>query len=79
MVVGGDFSATGLARPVCIEVAEKWDEQVYRMGETITHEKAYAAPHRGSTTQQLQGRDDDRDRPWGCLEPITARSTKMEK
>jgi hypothetical protein len=22
MVVGGDFSATGLARPVCIEVAE---------------------------------------------------------
>src|SRR5260370_11993419 len=40
------------------------------MGETITHEKAYAAPHRGSTTQQLQGRDDDRDRPWGCLEPL---------
>jgi hypothetical protein len=22
MVVGGDFSATGLARPICIEVAE---------------------------------------------------------
>src|SRR5258708_25433317 len=53
-----------------IVVAEKWDEQVYRMGETITHEKAYAAPHRGSTTQQLQGRDYDRDRPWGCLEPL---------
>src|SRR5260370_10305623 len=70
MVVGGDFSATGLARPVCIEVAEKWDEQVYRMRETITREKAYAAPHRGSTTQQLQGRDDDRDRPRGCLEPL---------
>jgi hypothetical protein len=30
-----------------------------RMGETITHEKAYAASHRGSTTQQLQGQDDD--------------------
>src|SRR5258708_27868004 len=27
MVVGGDFSATGLARPVCIEVAEN---PVYR-------------------------------------------------
>jgi hypothetical protein len=28
------------------------------------HEKAYAAPHRGNTTQKLQGRDDDRDRSW---------------
>src|SRR5206468_12973977 len=41
-----------------------------RIGETITHEKTYAAPYRGSTTQKLQGRDDDRDRSWGCLEPL---------
>ena len=41
-----------------------------RIGETISHEKAYAALYRGSTTQKLQGRDDDRDRPWGCLEPL---------
>jgi hypothetical protein len=40
------------------------------MGETIAHEKSYAAPYRGSTTQKLQGRDDDRDRPWACLEPL---------
>ena len=41
-----------------------------RIGETISHEKAYAASYRGSTTQQFQGRDDDRDRSWGCLEPL---------
>ena len=34
------------------ELSEKWDEQVFRIGETIAHEKSYAAPHRGSTTQQ---------------------------
>jgi len=45
------------------EVAAKWDEQV-SIGETIAHEKSYAAPYRGSTTQKLQGRDDDRDRSW---------------
>jgi hypothetical protein len=51
-------------------VAENWDEQVYRIEETIAHEKSYAAPYRGSTTQKLQGRDDDRDRPWVHLEPL---------
>jgi hypothetical protein len=38
------------------ELSKKWDEQVYRIGETIAHEKSYAAPSRGSTTQKLQGR-----------------------
>src|SRR5260370_1877588 len=52
------------------ELADKWDEQVFRIGETIAHEKSYAAPYRGSTTQHLQGRDDDRDRSWGHLEPL---------
>src|SRR5260370_1436400 len=42
------------------------------------HEKAYAAPHRGSTTQKLQGRDDDRDRSW-TPGAITAHSTKLVK
>src|SRR5258707_7994269 len=40
------------------------------IGETIAYEKSYATPYRGSTTQKLQGRDDDRDRPCGCLEPL---------
>jgi lipid-binding SYLF domain-containing protein len=35
--------------------ANKWDEQVLRIGETVTHEKASAAPHRGSPTQTVQG------------------------
>jgi hypothetical protein len=30
---------------------DKWDEQVFRIGETVTHEKAIAAPHRESSTQ----------------------------
>ena len=30
---------------------DKWDEQVLRIGETVTHEEANAAPHRGSSTQ----------------------------
>jgi hypothetical protein len=38
-----------------LEIANKWNEQVYRIGETIAHEKSYAAPYRGSTTQHLQG------------------------
>jgi hypothetical protein len=25
---------------------EKWDEQVFRIGETVSHEEANAAPHR---------------------------------
>jgi hypothetical protein len=29
----------------------KWDEQVLRIGDTVTHEKASAAPHRKSPTQ----------------------------
>jgi hypothetical protein len=28
---------------------EKWDEQVLRIGETVSHEKDGAAPHRRST------------------------------
>jgi hypothetical protein len=31
--------------------SDKWDEQVLRIGETVTHEKAIAAPHRGSPMQ----------------------------
>ncbi len=38
-----------------IEVAEKWDEQVSRIGETIAHEEAIETPHRGSSTQRRQG------------------------
>jgi hypothetical protein len=30
---------------------DKWDEQVLQIGETGTHEKPIAAPHRGSSTQ----------------------------
>jgi hypothetical protein len=30
---------------------DKWDEQVLRIGETVTHEKAIATTHRGSSTQ----------------------------
>ncbi len=30
---------------------DKWDEQVLRIGETVTHEKAIAALHRRSSTQ----------------------------
>jgi hypothetical protein len=41
--------------------------------------KDSASPHRRSPTQTVQGRDDDRHRPWRCLEPFTARSTKQEK
>src|ERR1035438_3761397 len=60
------------------ELAEKWDEQVSWIGETIGHEKAIETPHRGSSTQRRQGWDDDRDRPWGCLEPLLDRkSTRL--
>ncbi len=31
---------------------DKWDEQVLRIGETVTHEKPIAAPHRGSSTHR---------------------------
>jgi hypothetical protein len=34
---------------------DKWDEQVLRIGETVPHEKASAATHRGSSTQAVQG------------------------
>jgi hypothetical protein len=34
---------------------DKWAEQVLRIGETVTREKASAAPHRGSPTQTVQG------------------------
>jgi hypothetical protein len=37
---------------VCFEIdPDKWDEQVLQIGETGTHEKPIAAPHRGSSTQ----------------------------
>jgi hypothetical protein len=42
-----------------VNLPKKWDELVYRIGETIAYEKSYAAPYRRSTTQKLQGRDDD--------------------
>jgi hypothetical protein len=32
----------------------KWDEQVLRIGETVSHEEDGAAPHRGSTLQTVQ-------------------------
>jgi hypothetical protein len=32
-----------------VVVTGKWDEQVYRIGETIAHEKSYATPHRRSS------------------------------
>jgi transposase len=41
-----------------------------RKGETVSHEEDDAAPHRGSTLQTVQSRDDDRYRPWRCLEPL---------
>jgi hypothetical protein len=31
---------------------DKWDEQVLRVGETVSHEEASAAPHRGSPRRQ---------------------------
>jgi hypothetical protein len=34
---------------------DKWDEQVLRVGETLAHEEASAAPHRGSPMQAVQG------------------------
>jgi hypothetical protein len=34
---------------------EKWDEQVLRIGETVSHEKLVAARHRVSSTQTVQG------------------------
>jgi hypothetical protein len=37
------------------ELAEKWDEQVSWIGETIGHEKAIETPHRGGSTQRRQG------------------------
>jgi hypothetical protein len=37
------------------ELAQKWDEQVSWIGETIGHEKAIETPHRGSSTQRRQG------------------------
>jgi hypothetical protein len=40
---------------LAIFAAEKWDEQVSWIGETIGHEKAIATPHRGSSTQRRQG------------------------
>jgi hypothetical protein len=38
--------------------------------ERLCDEKAYAGPHRGSTPGIFQGWDNDRYRPWGCLEPL---------
>ena len=53
----GLFPETGLRQlqAVCPELAEKWDEQVSRIGETIAHEEAIETPHRGSSTQRRQG------------------------
>jgi hypothetical protein len=34
---------------------DKWDEQVFRIGETVSHEESSAAPHRRSPTQTGQG------------------------
>jgi hypothetical protein len=36
------------------QVDEKWDEQVFRIGETVSHEEISAAPHRRSSTQTEQ-------------------------
>jgi hypothetical protein len=33
---------------------DKWDEQVLRIGETVSHEKDGAAPHRGSSLQTVK-------------------------
>jgi hypothetical protein len=42
-------------------------------------EEIIAGTHRGRIKQQLQGRDDDRDRSWGMFGVITARSTQKVK
>jgi len=49
----------------------KWDEDGHSQKERdYADEEAIAGPHRGRTMQQLQGRDDDWDRSWGCLESL---------
>ncbi len=37
----------------------KWDEQVLRKGETVSHEEDDAAPHRRRSTQTVPGQADD--------------------
>jgi transposase len=59
------FAETTASRTAPVsELADKWDEQVLRIGETIAYEKDDAGPHRGSSMQRLQGRVDDRHRSW---------------
>jgi len=41
-------------------MADKWDEQVLRKGETVSHEEDDGSPYRGSSMQAFQDRDDDR-------------------
>jgi len=61
------------------KLPKKWDEQVGLIGETVPHEKEGASPYRGSSTQQLEGRDDDRDSTLEMSGVITARSTITAK
>jgi hypothetical protein len=42
------------------EVGQKWDEQVFKIGETVSHEKDSAAPHRRSSEQTFPNRNDRR-------------------
>ena len=48
-----DPSGRVVAQP---EVIQKWDEQVFKIGETVPHEKDSAAPHRRSSGQTFPNR-----------------------
>lgn len=46
--------------PLTQKAVQKWDEQVFKIGETVPHDKDSAAPHRGSSEQTFPNRDNHR-------------------
>jgi hypothetical protein len=52
------------SHPMRLISNDKWDERVFRKSETVSHEDDKASPHRGSSTQTVQERADDRQRSW---------------